>query len=169
MPNPYQYDRLSISIFCKIPLSILIYISISIYIFIDRDINTFKNILINIEIFKNGFDIVISNCPYRYRYRYFQNFPITISIYIEIFKKSKLISHWLKCVRNIRQYLINLSKSADILTIAIDISWENHEKMLKSDDFLPEMSLTIYKLIWIFSTIDIEIVIFKNVPINVHI
>ena len=93
MPNPYRYDRLSISIFCKIPLSILIYISISIYIFIDRDINTFKNILNNIEIFKNGFDIVI--------------FKFSLSVSISIF--SKFSYHYFYLYRNFQKIKTNIS------------------------------------------------------------
>ena len=80
MANPYQYDILSISIFCKIPLLISIFsrmaISISISIFFELSLS----ISISISIF--------SKFPYQYfyRYRYFPNFLIDV-FSISIFSK----------------------------------------------------------------------------------
>ena len=82
MPNPNRYDILSISIFCKIPLSISISISIfsRMAISISISISIFFKLSLSISIF--------SKFPYRYfyRYRYFPNFLIDI-FSISIFSK----------------------------------------------------------------------------------
>ena len=83
MPNLNRFDILSISIFCKIALSISISISI------------FSKITISISISIS----IFLELPYRYRYfselpyryRYFQLLHINIDIDIDIFQKCRYI------------------------------------------------------------------------------
>ena len=117
MPNSNRYDILSISIFCKIPLSISI--SISIYsrksISISISISIFSRMTMSISIsisifFKLSLSISIPISifskflyRYRYRYRYFQKLLIDIlsisifsqktSIFYRYFKKCRYIDN----------------------------------------------------------------------------
>ena len=97
MPNPNRYDILSISIFCKIPLSISIFsrmaisISISISIFFKfADISTIDiNIryFIDIDIFQNLLIDIDINIDI------FKSDLIDIDIDIDIFKKCRYIDN----------------------------------------------------------------------------
>ena len=113
MPNSNRYDILSISIFCKIPLSISIYsrksisISISISIFsrmtmsISISISIFFKLSLSISIPISIFSKFLYR--YRYRYRYFQKLLIDIlsisifsqktSIFYRYFKKCRYIDN----------------------------------------------------------------------------
>ena len=98
MPNPYQYNISSISIFCKIPL----WISISLFSRMSLSISIFLRLAISISIqisifFKLPLSITISifsKFPYRYfhRYRYVQIFLIDILSILLFSKKSVDIS-----------------------------------------------------------------------------
>ena len=89
MPNLNRFDILSISIFCKIALSITISISI------------FSKITISISIAIS----IFLELPYRYRYRYFLELPyryryryryfqlLHIDIDIDIFQKCRYIDN----------------------------------------------------------------------------
>ena len=85
MPNLNRFDILSISIFCKIALSI----SISIFskITISISISIFLELPYRYRYF--------SELPYRYRYRYryFQLLHIDIDIDIDIFQKCQYIDN----------------------------------------------------------------------------
>ena len=113
MPNSNRYNILSISIFCKIPLSISIYsrksisISISISIFsrmtmsISISISIFFKLSLSISIPISIFSKFLYR--YRYRYRYFQKLLIDIlsisifsqktSIFYRYFKKCRYIDN----------------------------------------------------------------------------
>ena len=113
MPNSNRYDILSISIFCKIPLSISI--SISIYSRKSISISIFSRMTMSISIsisifFKLSLSISIPISifskflyRYRYRYRYFQKLLIDIlsisifsqktSIFYRYFKKCRYIDN----------------------------------------------------------------------------
>ena len=84
MPNPNRYDILSISIFCKILLSISIFLRMAISISISISISIFFKLSLSISISIS----IFSKFPYRYfyQYRYFPNFPIDIFL-ISIFSK----------------------------------------------------------------------------------
>ena len=87
MPNLNRFDILSISIFCKIALSI----SISIFskITISISISIFLELPYRYRYRYRYF----SELPYRYRYRYFQLLHIDIDIDIDIFQKCRYIDN----------------------------------------------------------------------------
>ena len=85
MPNLNRFDILSVSIFCKIALSI----SISIFskITLSISISIFSKITLSISISIS----IFLELPYRYRYRYFQLLHIDIDI--DIFQKCRYIDN----------------------------------------------------------------------------
>ena len=87
MPNLNQFDILSISIFCKIALSILISISIfsKIAISISISISIFSKITLSISISIS----IFLELPYRYwyRYRYFSELPYRYRYRYRYFQK----------------------------------------------------------------------------------
>jgi len=89
MPNLNRFDILSISIFCKIALSISISISIfsKITISISISISIFLELPYRYRYFSE------LPCRYRYRYRYFQLLHIDIDIDIDIFQKCRYIDN----------------------------------------------------------------------------
>ena len=89
MPNLNRFDILSISIFCKIALSISI--SISIFSKITISISIFLELPYRYRYRYRYF----SELPYRYRYRYryFQLLHIDIDIDIDIFQKCRYIDN----------------------------------------------------------------------------
>ena len=93
MPNLNRFDILSISIFCKIALSI----SISISIFSKITISISISISIFLELpYRYRYRYrYFSELPYRYRYRYryFQLLHIDIDIDIDIFQKCRYIDN----------------------------------------------------------------------------
>ena len=93
MPNLNRFDILSISIFCKIALSI----SISISIFSKITISISISISIFLELpYRYRYRYrYFSELPYRYRYRYryFQLLHIDIDIDIDIFQKCRYINN----------------------------------------------------------------------------
>ena len=93
MPNLNRFDILSISIFCKIALSI----SISISIFSKITISISISISIFLELpYRYRYRYrYFSELPYRYRYRYryFQLLHIDIDINIDIFQKCRYIDN----------------------------------------------------------------------------
>ena len=99
MPNLNRFVFLSISIFCKIALSISISISIlsKITISISISISIFSKITLSISISIS----IFLELPYRYRYfselpyryRYFQLLHIDIDININIFQKCRYIDN----------------------------------------------------------------------------
>ena len=107
MPNSNRYDILSISIFCKIPLSISIFsrksisISISIFSRMTMSISIFFKLSLSISIPISIFSKFLYR--YRYRYRYFQKLLIDIlsisifsqktSIFYRYFKKCRYIDN----------------------------------------------------------------------------
>merc|ERR1711936_1073990 len=93
MPNLNRFDILSISIFCKIALSI----SISLSIFSKITISISISISIFLELpYRYRYRYrYFSELPYRYRYRYryFQHLHIDIDIDIDIFQKCRYIDN----------------------------------------------------------------------------
>ena len=93
MPNLNRFDIFSISIFCKIALSITILISIfsKITISISISISIFLELPYRYRYRYRYF----SELPYRYRYRYryFQLLHIDIDIDIDIFQKCRYIDN----------------------------------------------------------------------------
>ena len=89
MPNLNRFDILSISIFCKIALSISIFSKITISISIS--ISIFLELPYRYRYRYRYF----SELPYRYRYRYryFQLLHIDIDIDIDIFQKCRYIDN----------------------------------------------------------------------------
>ena len=91
MPNLNQFDILSISIFCKIALSISLSISIFSKITMSISISIFLELPYRYRYRYQYF----SELPYRYRYRYryFQLLHIDIDIDIDIFQKCRYIDN----------------------------------------------------------------------------
>jgi len=123
MPNPNRYDILSISIFCKIPLSISISIFSRMAISISISISIFFKLSLSISISIS----IFSKFPYRYfyRYRYFPN------VLINIFSISIFSIYYIDYIDNIGVDVSSIFKKKPIYRQSISIFHQKSMKKLK--------------------------------------